>query len=78
MLHEDLAPAGPDQIYAPVQLVHGTEDAVVPFALQSQSGQQLTALGIEVDYRVCNGLGHGIDPDGLSAAIQFLASHVPA
>ena len=78
LLHEDLARAGPDQIYAPVQLVHGTEDAVVPFALQSQSGQQLTALGIEVDYHVCNGLGHGIDPDGLSAAIQFLASHVPA
>jgi len=78
LLHEDLVPAGLDQTYPPVQLVHGTDDAVVPFALQAQSGQQLTARGIEVDYCVRNGLGHGIDPDGLSAAIQFLASRLPA
>ena len=26
----------------------------------------------------CVGLGHGIDPDGLSAAIEFLARYLPA
>jgi len=26
----------------------------------------------------CDGLGHGIDPDGLSATIAFLAKYLPA
>ena len=76
--HDDLPQAGDGRAYPPVQLVHGTDDAVVPFALQKQAADSLTALGVEVECRVCQGLGHGIDPDGLSSAIAFLAKHLPA
>lgn len=83
LLHEDLvAPdkgsIGSGETYAPVHLVHGTQDEIVPFALQSTSMQTLQAYGVDVDCCVCEGLGHGIDPDGLSSAISFLAAHLPA
>jgi phospholipase/carboxylesterase len=76
--HDDLPPASDVRSYPPVQLVHGTEDMVVPFFLQKQSGDSLRRLGIDVEYCVCQGLGHGIDPDGLSAAIRFLANYLPS
>jgi len=76
--HDDLSQASEGRAYPPVQLVHGTDDAVVPFSLQKQSSDSLAALGVEVECCVCQGLGHGIDPDGLSSAIGFLAKHLPA
>ena len=38
----------------------------------------LKARSIEVETVDCVGLGHGIDLDGLSAAIEFLARYLPA
>ena len=76
--HDDLKQESGTRTFPPVQLVHGTDDAVVPFVLQQQSADHLTALDVDVETCVCQGLGHGIDPDGLSAAINFLAQHLPA
>ena len=77
LLHEDLAENSTSAQYSPVLLVHGTKDEVVPFQFQAASRDLLQARSIEVETVACVGLGHGIDPDGLSAAIKFLAKYLP-
>ena len=77
LLHEDLRENSTSVPYSPVLLVHGTEDEVVPFQSQEASRDMLQARSIEVETVDCVGLGHGIDPDGLSAAIKFLAKYLP-
>lgn len=62
----------------PVQLVHGTEDQVVPFEMMDVSADILEGLGVAVTRVPRDGLGHGIDADALSAAIEFLAIYLPA
>ena len=73
--HDDL---GNGVNYPPVLLVHGTDDQVVPFALQSVAYDVMQSRSIIVETVACDGFGHGIDPDGLSSAIAFLAKHLPA
>ena len=73
--HEDLS-AKPNTSYPPVQLVHGSADQVVPCALMGEAVRILQPLGVVVDSVERPGLGHGIDPDGLTASITFLASHI--
>jgi len=66
----------PDTLYPPVQLVHGSDDQVVPCVLMHEAVQILQPLGVVVDSVERPGLGHGIDPDGLTASIKFLVSHI--
>ena len=73
--HEDLSPK-PNTSYPPVQLLHGSADQVVPCALMGEAVGILQSLGVVVDSVERPGLGHGIDPDGLTASITFLASHI--
>jgi phospholipase/carboxylesterase len=61
-------------LYPPVQLVHGTDDQVVPFTLMAEAADFLRTLGIQPNTVERPGLGHGIDPDGLSASIDFLTT----
>lgn len=60
----------------PVLLVHGDADPVVPFADMGVAGQALTAAGFETYGHVSKGTGHGIAPDGLSVALQFLVKRL--
>ena len=60
-----------------VMLVHGTDDQVVPFSNLDLAREVLAASGITVETVARPGLGHGIDPDALSAAIDFLARTLP-
>ena len=71
LLHEDLVENNANAPYPPVLLVHGTEDEVVPFQFQAASRDILKARSIEGGNCGLCRLGHGIDPDGLSAAIEF-------
>ena len=73
--HDDLS-LRPDTPYPPVQLVHGSADQVVPCALMREAVQTLQLFGVVVDSVERPGLGHGIDTDGLTASIKFLASHI--
>jgi len=73
--HEDLS-AMPNTPYPPVQLVHGSDDQVVPCALMHEAVQTLQPLGVVVDSVERPSLGHVIDPDGLTASITFLASYI--
>ncbi|MDO8884493.1 MAG: alpha/beta fold hydrolase [Pseudotabrizicola sp.] len=61
----------------PVLLIHGDEDPVVPFADMSLAGNALIGAGFEVFGHVMQGTGHGIAPDGLGVALQFLRERLP-
>jgi phospholipase/carboxylesterase len=61
----------------PVLLMHGDQDPVVPFADMARAGQGLAAAGVAVAGHVMKGTGHGIAPDGLSAALGFVSGHFP-
>jgi phospholipase/carboxylesterase len=57
---------------APVLIVHGEEDTVLPVSLSRQAEQELRAEGVAVEALYVPGLGHGIDESGLSAGALFL------
>lgn len=56
----------------PVLLIHGDADPMVPFSDMANAGDALVAAGVETYGHVMKGTGHGIAPDGLSAALGFL------
>lgn len=56
----------------PVLLVHGDQDPVVPFADMGKAGDALVAAGFQTFGHVMRGTGHGIAPDGLGVALQFI------
>ncbi|OYX18891.1 MAG: phospholipase [Rhodobacterales bacterium 32-66-9] len=56
----------------PVLLIHGDQDPVVPFDEMARAGDALVAAGFQTFGHVMQGTGHGIAPDGLGAALQFL------
>ena len=68
----------PDRLMAevrvkpPVLLLHGDQDPMVPFADMGAAGDALVTAGFETYAHVMKGTGHGIAPDGLSVALQFL------
>jgi phospholipase/carboxylesterase len=57
----------------PVLLVHGDMDMVVPPDSLQLSAQGLKTLGIDAETHVSQGVGHGIDQDGLQRGGVFLA-----
>lgn len=66
------------QVRPPVLLIHGDQDPVVPFADMQAAGTALLGAGFETFGHVMQGTGHGIAPDGLGAALQFLRERLPA
>lgn len=61
----------------PVLLIHGDQDPVVPFEDMGRAGEALVAAGFETFGHVMEGTGHGIAPDGLGVALQFLRERLP-
>ncbi|NEY89118.1 alpha/beta hydrolase [Tabrizicola oligotrophica] len=61
----------------PVVLIHGDRDDVVPFQEMQTAGNALVAAGFETFGHVMHGTGHGIAPDGLGVAMQFLKERLP-
>jgi len=60
----------------PVLLVHGDQDDMVPPASLPEAADALTAAGFEVHTHVSKGMGHGIAPDGLGVALQFMVEEL--
>ncbi|MEM8570171.1 MAG: dienelactone hydrolase family protein [Pseudomonadota bacterium] len=60
----------------PVLLVHGDADPVVPVSCLSEATKALTAAEIDTKSHISRGVGHGIAPDGLSLALQFMQRHL--
>jgi phospholipase/carboxylesterase len=60
------------RVKPPVLLMHGDQDPVVPFEDMGKAGTALVAAGVPTYGHVMKGTGHGIAPDGLGAALQFI------
>ncbi|MEM8789854.1 MAG: dienelactone hydrolase family protein [Pseudomonadota bacterium] len=61
----------------PVLLIHGDQDEVVPPASSGEAEGALKSAGFAVTTNVSRGIGHGIAPDGLGLALEFLMQHLP-
>jgi phospholipase/carboxylesterase len=57
----------------PVLLIHGDADDLIPVQALILSTQSLAALEVPVEWHVSNGIGHGIDDEGLRHGGEFLA-----
>ena len=57
----------------PIYLQHGDQDQVIPAQALFLSAGALGAAGLPVQWRMANGLGHGIDPEGLALGGLLLA-----
>lgn len=60
------------RVKPPVLIMHGDQDPVVPFGELARAGDALVAAGFPVYAHVMKGTGHGIAPDGLGVALQFI------
>ena len=56
----------------PVLVMHGDQDPVVPFEDLAKAGDALVRAGLPTYAHVMPGTGHGIAPDGLGVALQFI------
>lgn len=56
----------------PILLTHGDSDTVIPAQAMFLAAGQLGLAGAAVQWHLAPGMGHGIDPDGLAMAGQFL------
>jgi phospholipase/carboxylesterase len=65
--------AGEIRSRPPVLLVHGDRDDLIPAQALFQSAQDLAALGVPVEWHLSEGVGHGIDQEGLRHGGEFLA-----
>ena len=63
---------GEVQSKPPILLIHGDADDVVPPSSMPEAAEALTGAGFEVFTHVSKGTGHGIAPDGLGLALQFM------
>jgi len=61
----------------PVLLVHGRDDQVVPYQALTIAEAVLKQADVKVSSVTREGLGHGIDGEGLEAAINFLTEAFP-
>ncbi|MBV7409967.1 alpha/beta hydrolase [Maritimibacter sp. DP1N21-5] len=64
------------KVRLPVLLIHGTADEMVPFNHFHEAGAILQDAGFTVYGHVQEGTGHGIAPDGLGAALSFMAERL--
>jgi len=60
----------------PVLLVHGDQDPVVPPSSMGEAETALKGAGVDVKTHMSPGVPHGIGPDGLTLALQFIAGHL--
>jgi phospholipase/carboxylesterase len=59
--------------HPPVLLVHGALDDLIPVQALFSSARTLAEAGVPVQWHVSQGIGHGIDGEGLGLGGAFLA-----
>lgn len=57
----------------PVLLVHGDQDQLIPSEAMFMSAEALAALDVPTEWHVSQGIGHGIDQEGLRQGGEFIA-----
>ncbi len=60
----------------PILLVHGDMDDVVPHKHLAEAKQHLSKNGFNINTHTSKGIGHGIAPDGIALAANFLVKHL--
>jgi phospholipase/carboxylesterase len=65
-------PPPPDQAIPPILLTHGDSDTVIPPQAMFLAATQLGVAGAAVQWHLARGMGHGIDPEGLMLAGEFV------
>jgi phospholipase/carboxylesterase len=55
-----------------ILLVHGDSDELIPLDAMSIAREQLAQAGLAVEWHVAQGVGHGIDAEGLRLGGAFL------
>lgn len=65
--------AGEIKTKPPVLLIHGDRDELIPVQALRQGAQDLAALEVPVEWHISQGIGHGIDQEGLRHGGSFLA-----
>jgi phospholipase/carboxylesterase len=56
----------------PILLVHGDSDDLIPPQAMFQASSGLASLGVAVEWHLSEGVGHGIDQEGLRHGGEFL------
>jgi phospholipase/carboxylesterase len=67
------AVAGEIKARPPVLLIHGDRDDLIPVQALFQGAQALASLEVPVEWHLSEGVGHGIDQEGLRHGGEFLA-----
>lgn len=62
--------------HPPILLVHGNQDDVVIYSSMAEAEENLTKNGFDVTTHTSQGIGHGIAPDGIDMARDFLVKHL--
>ncbi|MBM3528572.1 MAG: phospholipase [Alphaproteobacteria bacterium] len=76
--------AGPEAVAGeikgrpPVMLIHGDQDDLIPPQALFLGTQALAALEVPVEWHLSQGVGHGIDQEGLRHGGSFLARRLGA
>jgi len=76
--------AGPEHLQQqittrpPVLLIHGEEDEVIPIEAMVQAREALAGAGVAVQWHASQGLGHGIDEEGLRQGLAFVTQALAA
>ena len=65
--------AGEIRAKPPILLIHGDRDDLIPVDALFQAAQDLATLSIPVEWHLSQGIGHGIDEEGLRHGGEFLA-----
>src|SRR5579872_2372325 len=66
------SPVQGDGQIPPILLTHGDSDTVIPPQAMFVAATQLGLAGAAVQWHLAPGMGHGIEPNGLAIAGQFL------
>ncbi len=64
--------AGEAQSRPPVALIHGEMDEMVPYSSMADAAAALRQAAFPVETHGRAGLGHGIDPAGMRAGLEFM------
>jgi phospholipase/carboxylesterase len=70
--------AGEIRSRPPVMLIHGDQDDLIPVQALFHAASGLATLEVPVEWHVSQGIGHGIDQDGLRLGGEFLARRLAA
>lgn len=57
----------------PILLIHGDQDELIPVQALFHASSSLSALDVPVEWHISQGVGHGIDQEGLRHGGEFLA-----